>query len=368
MSNPKPDKSPGDQPRHWVDALEEQRLAGILVRQLLVDSDEVELAAPRPGDPLGPGHLVQRLRLRGLITNHQAQRLLSLLDEILGQGIPGYELIERVGQGSTAQVFKARQLGADRLVALKVMPNRPGRSEAEAEKFLALAKGWARLRHPRIMQVLDAGASPFPYCALEYVSVPSMDRDPRVVRRDKALTERELARIGLQIAEGLAYLHKSKVIHRDIKPANLFMLEDRSLLIGDLGLAQWGGVDPHRARAQGLALGSPYYMPPEQIANDPPLDGRADLYALGVTLFQLATGKVPYPGGNPDQVHQQHLEAPVPRVTDSRPDLSRAFGEMVSNLMAKDVGHRPVSAAAVVEMLARLEARAILGHFEKPVR
>ena len=368
MKNPKPDKSKSEQTRLSVDALEEQRLAEILVRQLLVDSDEVELAAPRPGDELGPRHLVQRLRQRGLITNHQAQRLLSRLDDLLGQGIPGYELIERIGQGSTAQVFKARQLGADRLVALKVMPNRPGRPVAEAEKFLTLAKGWGRLRHPRIVQVLDAGSSPFPYCALEYVPVPSMDRDPRVARRDKPLTERELARIGLQVAEGLAYLHKNGVIHRDIKPANLFMLEDKSLLIGDLGLAQWGGVDPHRAREQGLALGSPYYMPPEQIANDPPLDGRADLYALGVTLFQLATGKVPYPGGNPDQVHQQHLEAPVPKVTASRPDLSTAFGETFSNLMAKDVGHRPVGAEAVVEMFARLEARAILGPVGKPVR
>ncbi len=360
MSTPKPDKSGQPRAAGPATSLEEQRLGEWLLRNLLVDKDELELASPRPGDPLGAASLVQRLRLRGLITTHQASRLADSLDRLLGQGIPGYELIERIGQGSTAQVFKARHLGTDRLVALKIMPNRAGGPAAEVQKFLSLSRAWARLRHPRIVQVLDAGESPFPFCALEYLPVPSMERDPRVVKRAAPLTERELARAGMQVAEALGCLHGKGVVHRDIKPANLFMLEDGAILVGDLGLALWNGVDPHQARERGLALGSPYYMPPEQISNDAPLDGRADLYALGITLFQLATGKVPYSGDNPDQVYQHHLESQVPRLSQKRPDLSPALCETVSNLMAKDPRHRPASAEVVVELLGKIEARARL--------
>lgn len=356
QSNPDKPGSPGGP----GGTLEEQRLGEWLVRNLLVDKAELELATARPGDPMGADALLQRLRLRGLITNHQARRLGESLDSLLGQGIPGYELIDRIGQGSTAQVFKARHLGTDRLVALKVMPGRAGGPSSEVQKFLALARAWARVRHPRIVQVLDAGERPFPFCALEYLPVPSMERDPRVIKRSTPFSERDLARVGLQVSEALCCLHGKGVVHRDIKPANLFLLEDGSILVGDLGLALWNKVDPHQARERGLALGSPYYMPPEQIANDAPLDGRADLYALGITLFQLATGKVPYSGDNPDQVYQHHFETPVPRLNQGRPDLSAAFCETVSNLMAKDARHRPASAEVVVELFGRIEARARL--------
>lgn len=368
MPQPKPEKPASARQPVPGGTLEEQRLGEWLVRNLLVDKDELELAAARPGDPLGAPALVQRLRLRGLITNHQAKRLTESLDVLLGQGIPGYELIERIGQGSTAQVFKARHLGTDRLVALKVMPSRAGGPAGEIQKFLALSRAWARIRHPRIVQVLDAGESPFPYCALEYLPVPSMERDPRVVKRSTPFNEREIARVGMQVSEALGSLHAKGVVHRDIKPANLFMLEDGAILVGDLGLALWNGVDPHQARERGLALGSPYYMPPEQIANDVPLDGRSDLYALGITLFQLATGKVPYAGDNPDQVYQHHFESPVPRLSASRPDLSPALCETISNLMAKDPRHRPASAEVAVELFGRIEARARLDGAAKAAR
>ena len=361
MKSPKPEKANPNQPKTSTAALEEQRLADFLVRHLLIDKDEAHLTSPKEGDPPGPAHLLQRLRLRGLITTNQAQRLLASLDDVLGQGIPGYELLERIGQGSTSLVFKARQTGADRMVALKIMPNRAARHASESDMFLALAKSWAKLRHPRLLQVLDAGSIPFPYCALEYLPVPSMDRDPRVVKRSKPMSEAELARIAIQTAEALAYLHKKGIIHRDIKPANLFMLEDGSILVGDLGLAIWGKTDPHRASEQRLALGTPYYMPPEQITNDPPLDGRADLYALGITLYQFAAGKVPYPGDNPDQVHSQHLEAPVPQIATVRPELSQAFSQAVAKLMAKEVANRPANAEAVIAAFTRIEAKLIVG-------
>ena len=337
--------------------LEEDRLANLLMEKLIVSPEEAELGKPKPEDEAGPMPFLQRLSRRGLITTGQAQRLRQSLNTLLAQGVPGYELIERIGQGSTAQVFKARQAGPDRLVALKVMTQRGGH---DADKFLALARAWARLRHPRLVQVLDAGCSPFPFCALEYLPFPSLDRDPRILPPAGPLNERNLTRIGLHASEALAYLHKKKIIHRDIKPANLFRLDDGSLLVGDLGLAIWSDVDPHRAREQRLALGTPYYMPPEQISNEPPLDGRADLYALGATLFHLATGRVPYPGENPDVVHRQHQEAPVPRLAALRPDLSAPFCDIVATLMSKEPKNRPMDAQTVVDLLSRHEARLLV--------
>ena len=154
MKSPKPEKANPNQPKTSTAALEEQRLADFLVRHLIIDKDEAHLASPKEGDPPGPAHLLQRLRLRGLITTNQAQRLLASLDDVLGQGIPGYELLERIGQGSTSLVFKARQTGADRMVALKIMPNRAARHASESDMFLALAKSWAKLRHPRLLNTI----------------------------------------------------------------------------------------------------------------------------------------------------------------------------------------------------------------------
>ena len=123
--------------------LEEDRLANLLMEKLIVSPEEAELGKPKPEDEAGPMPFLQRLSRRGLITTGQAQRLRQSLNTLLAQGVPGYELIERIGQGSTAQVFKARQAGPDRLVALKVMTQRGGH---DADKFLALARAWARLR------------------------------------------------------------------------------------------------------------------------------------------------------------------------------------------------------------------------------
>jgi serine/threonine protein kinase len=248
-------------------------------------------------------------------------------------------------------VLKVRDLQLDEEVALKVL-----RAELAADPaFLELLKREIRLArrisHRYVLRAHDFGESGgIPYVTMEYLKGTPLSS---LLETRGRLPLPLALRIARQVAEGLEAAHAVQVVHRDIKPANvLFDLR------GDVRIMDFGLAAPAAARDQagtGLVHGTPRYMAPEQVRGEP-VDARADLYALGVMLFEMVAGMPPYAGTTMAELLECQLNAPVPALADLAPDLPREFSQLVARLMAKRREDRPSSAAEVAENLKVIAA------------
>jgi predicted Ser/Thr protein kinase len=283
-------------------------------------------------------------------------------DPLAGREIDGrYRLLSLLGAGGMGFVYLAEQVGLGRRVAVKMLFAERARDEAAVRRFAREARTLASVDHPGIVRVLDYGSGEHPYIAMELVQGPSLQR---IVDGTGALPAGLAVRLVARIAEGLAAAHERGIVHRDLKPGNVHVIvrdDDVEVRILDFGLAL---LDPGRndvstrlTRA-GLVAGTPEYMAPEQIRGEA-TDGRTDLYALGVMLFELLVGVPPFAGDNATAIVSAHLQSPIPPLPLS--DLERSVrGELdalVRALLAKDPKERPASAADVARTLARIGAR-----------
>ncbi len=259
-----------------------------------------------------------------------------------------YEILEEVGRGGMGIVFKARDQRLGRVVALKRLPDNLRNHPKAVELFLREARAAAALNHPNIVTVHDAGREGDTF----FITMELLEGHPLidVLKRNGKLGARDVARLGVQVTNGLEYAHDQGIVHRDIKTANLFFTRSKTLKIMDFGLAKM--VEEVR-RASTVIGGTPYYMAPEQSLGES-VDARADLYALGVTFYELLTGKVPFPDGDV-AYHHRHTEPVSPTEKDG--EVPADFAELVLDLMQKDPDDRPGSASRVRERLqAILEA------------
>ncbi len=256
--------------------------------------------------------------------------------------IPGYRIQRVLGQGGMATVYLAVQESVQREVALKVMS--PTLVGAEfGERFLREARIAARLHHPNVVQVHDVGkAAELHYIAMEYLAGgPVLRRgEPRGV--DHAL------RVTREIAGALGYAHVRGVVHRDIKPDNILLREDGTAVLTDFGIAR--ASDSARMTIAGMIMGTPHYMAPEQ-ARGAAIDGRADLYSLGVVLFELLTDRVPYNADDWVAVGLMHMSAPVPQL----PDALAGLQPLLERMLAKDPNQRVQSGAELVAAIEEVE-------------
>ncbi len=255
-----------------------------------------------------------------------------------------YEIETELGRGGMGVVYRALDKHLQRIVALKVLPEHLRDHEAALELFLREARSAAALNHRNIVTVYDAGQEG----AMDFISMECLEGAglDSILKQRGALNPRMVASIGLQVASGLDYAQQRKIIHRDIKPSNLFVTTDRVIKIMDFGLAKM--VEEVR-RASTIIGGTPNYMAPEQAVGNP-TDYRADLYALGGTLFHLATGTVPYESGD---VTYQHSHSPVPDPREREMAIPAPLAELIMRLMAKTPEHRYQGAR---EVAAALEA------------
>jgi tRNA A-37 threonylcarbamoyl transferase component Bud32 len=256
-----------------------------------------------------------------------------------------YEILEEVGRGGMGIVFKARDRRLGRVVALKRLPDNLRNHPKAVELFLREARAAAALNHPNIVTLFDAGQEGETY----YITMELLQGMPlqKILRQRKSLAAAHVAKLGGQVATGLHYAHEQGIVHRDIKTANIFFTESKLVKIMDFGLAKM--VEEVR-RATTVIGGTPYSMAPEQSAGDA-VDHRADLYALGVTFFELLTGTVPFREGDV-AFHHRHTPPPDPR--EFVPDLPAAFAELVLHLMAKRPEERVASAQEVRARLAEI--------------
>jgi serine/threonine-protein kinase len=323
--NPRPETAPAN--------INEERLAHALISRGLLTREEYQQCSA-PAGSSGPGALLVRLVRAGFLTGNQARRAGQELDLLLGQQIPGYQLLEKLGQGSMGTVYKARQLSMDRLVAVKVLLARLAANPEFLERFTREAHLAARLSSNNIVQAINVGAAgPIHYFVMEYVEGITIKGE---LEKGKIYDEREAVEIVLEVAHALRHAYRRGLIHRDIKPANIILTADGIAKLADLGLARQTS-DRAVARAErGVAIGTPFYIAPEQIRGLEDLDSRADIYSLGATLFHMVTGQPPFPGKVVDLVIEAHLHAELTPPDQLNPALSSGLGEVVEFMMAKD--------------------------------
>ena len=254
--------------------------------------------------------------------------------------IPGYQILDRLGQGSMGAVFKARQLSVDRFVAVKVLLNSLAQNKEYIKRFEREAKIAARLSHNNVVNAIDAGevGGRF-YFVMEYVEGLTIKDH---LLKHKVFEEKEAIRIVLAVAEALKHAGHRGLIHRDIKPENVILTKDGGVKLADLGLARLTDDEKWGLSEAGMAIGTPYYISPEQVRGQTDIDIRADIYSLGATFYHMVTGRVPYSGETPSEVMRKHVD---PRVQLVPPDhlntrLSSGLGMVIETMLAKNREHR----------------------------
>lgn len=256
--------------------------------------------------------------------------------------IRGYRLERPIGRGGMSTVYLALQESVQREVALKVLTSALAGEEEFSQRFLHEARIAAGLRHPNIVHIYDvAQDGNVHYIAMEY-----LPGGPLLNRRRNQLPPTQALQILRQIGSALAYSHKRGVVHRDIKPDNILLRDDGDAVLTDFGIAR--AIDSHRMTRTGSIVGTPHYMSPEQ-ARGAVLDGRSDLYSLGIVLHEMLTGAVPYVADDPLAVGIMHLSAPLPRL----PEHCTDFQPILDRLLAKDPNQRFQSGE---ELLAAINA------------
>ncbi len=250
-----------------------------------------------------------------------------------------YDIIERLGRGGMAEVYKAYQASLDRYVAIKLLHPFLADDTEFKERFEREARNVAKLRHPNIVQVYDFdfdAESESYYMVMELIEGKTL-KDHLTSLGGERLPTTEAIRVVREAAQALAYAHSRSMIHRDVKPANLMIENDGRVVLTDFGIAKI--VTGNQFTASGGMVGTPAYMAPEQGLGEAG-DERSDLYSLGVILFQLVVGKLPYDAETPLAVILKHLNEPVPSLRDINPDTPPAIDAMVQKAMAKDPEQR----------------------------
>lgn len=205
---------------------------------------------------------------------------------------PQFEMIKLLGRGGMGWVYQARQKNLDRLVALKVLPPEVGRDPEFAERFQREARALARLNHPNIVAIYEFGqAGPYWFFVLEYVEGQNL----RQLERANRLAEKDAVTIVLEICDGLQFAHDQEIVQRDIKPENILIDPKGRVKIADFGVARILEKDPRQITltAGPIALGTPYYIAPEQLETPDKTDHRIDVFALGVVFYEMLTGRLP---------------------------------------------------------------------------
>ena len=269
-----------------------------------------------------------------------------------GDRVGDYEILQSLGRGGMGQVFKVRSLITDRTEAMKVLLPERRESGDIAERFVREIRTLASLEHPNIAALRTAVRSGDDYLMImEFVEGESLEA--RIQR--SALGIGEAIEIARQVLSALHYAHGRGVVHRDIKPANILMTSTGVAKLTDFGIATRAG-DP-RLTASGVAIGSAYYMSPEQVRGGQP-DTRSDLYAVGITLFEMLTAHHPFEGTNFYSILRAHLEDPPKPCAEFRPDVPDWVQNAINRALGKAPGTRFQSAA---DFAAALDSRFVTG-------
>jgi serine/threonine protein kinase len=282
----------------------------------------------------GEEQLLLGLVEHGLLTEFQADRVRARTT--FGLVLGNYRVLERIGAGGMRVVFKAEHVEMRRLVAIKVLPVECDQDPRLLQRFLAEARAVARLHHPNIVAAIDSGKAGAPgpdgprlcYFVMEYV--PGQDLEEYLLANGPLPPTRACDVIH-QIAGALVEAHRFDLVHRDLKPSNILLTPEEQAKLLDFGLAHQGG---HRLTEPGTVLGTIDYMAPEQAQDASAVDGRADIYGLGATLFWCLAGRPPFPSqGSLVKDLSQRLTQPPPSVRTLRPEVPPELDAVVTRML-----------------------------------
>ncbi|MEM7404934.1 MAG: serine/threonine-protein kinase [Pseudomonadota bacterium] len=261
--------------------------------------------------------------------------------------VTGYNVKRTIGKGGMGTVYLATQESLGRDVVLKTMSTAEAESSEFAERFLNEGRIVASIRHPHIITIYDIGRTEdVLYIAMEYV-----DGGDLKSRLNGAFPPSVCLELLVRIGSALEHAHEHGIIHRDVKPANILFRRDGTPLLSDFGIAKSVQLDSELT-STGTILGSPFYMSPEQ-SEGRKVDGRTDIYSLGVIFYEMLTGERPYEAESAIKIIMQHLQSPLPTLPA---DLER-FQPLLTRLMAKDREERVGGATELVAEVEELQAR-----------
>jgi serine/threonine-protein kinase len=351
VSDPEPRRDPPG------DAAETERFGELAIQEGYITQEQLGQALSiqdRMRDMgIRPKLLGEILNELGHLDGVGRDRILQVLKKRKGRFvIEGFEILEKLGQGSGGAVFKARQQSLDRVVALKILRPRLAENEAYLARFIKEAQAVARLNHVNLISAYEVGESNgYRYLVMEYVDGVTL---ARVLARGGAMDELRSLRVIQQIARALDHAHKHDLVHRDVKPDNIILTEGGVAKLCDLGLAKdLGSSTPQSSRIG--THGTPYYISPEQVRGDTDVDIRSDVYSLGATLFHTITGEVPFSGATPAEVMARHLNE-RPRDPKVVAGVSPEVSRLVTSMMAKRRLDRPQSPAEIVDLIEAILA------------
>ena len=295
--------------------------------------------------------LAERLVAEEVLTVFQANRLLR--NKTHGLLVGPYVILDRLGAGGRGRVFKAQHRLMGRLAALKIIAPQIASRASSIARFHREMRLIGRLDHPNVVRAFDADqVGDLLYIVMEYVAGRSLDR---VIEYRGPLPAVEVVDYMAQAALGLAHAHERGIVHRDVKPPNLLVSEEGQIKVLDLGLSALMEADSEAsfATADGRIVGTVHYMSPEQaVALN--IDGRSDLFSLGCTMYQLLSGRLPFPGETVAECLALRIKGHPTPITDFCPDLSPRLIELLSKLMARRPEDRFQTAAEAAEALQAL--------------
>lgn len=265
------------------------------------------------------------------------------MSNLIGRRLGAYEVLEVLGRGGMGTVYKGYQPSVERYVAIKVLPPHPGLDEQYIQRFQLEARTIGNLQHPHILSLYDYGAQDdILYLVMAYADGGTLE----AMIDEGTIPPRETERILRQIASALDYAHRRGVIHRDIKPANILLDSENNVLLADFGVVKMMSAETNLTGTS--IVGTPAYMSPEQ-GQGKPVDGRADIYALGVMVFEMLTGKQPFKADTPMMVILQHINGKVPDLRDFDGELPQSLQYVLDKALAKSPDDRYQTATEFAE-------------------
>lgn len=276
---------------------------------------------------------------RGHSAPRRAETSEAADDEFLGKVLGGCQLLERIGRGGMGVVYKAKQLNLGRTVAVKVLASDLASDEGFVRRFVQEARSAALLNHPNVVHINDVGeCQGVFYFVMEYVGGKNLRE---LLKTAKTLEVTRAVNIAVQVCHALRHAHNRGIIHRDIKPENIMLTEEGIVKLADLGLAKRVAADNSANLTQaGAILGTPYYMAPEQAKDFRRVDRRSDIYSLGVTLYRMLTGKVPFDGRSPIEVMIKAIDGKKVPVCELNPEVPPELEAVIDRMMDKNPERR----------------------------
>lgn len=272
------------------------------------------------------------------------------MNSLIGKTLGHFRVVERIGAGGMATVFKAYQPNLDRYVAIKVLPEHYARDPIFMKRFEQEARSVAKLAHPNIVQIHDFGEHEgITYIVMEYVDGGTL-KD----KLKRALPVGEAIDCIIQAAQGLDCAHRNGIVHRDVKPANMLLRKDGHLLLSDFGIAKMLEGATNLTRV-GTGIGTPQYMSPEQ-GTGLMVDRRSDIYSLGITFFHCLTGRVPFTADNPLSITVKQVQEPLPVDMLTAEAIPSAVIQVVVQMTAKQPPERYQSMEMLIDALTNAVA------------